>query len=83
MKRDGRPAFALSIVEVTQDEAENGIQFYLVEADHLQAGYEEPFVHFPLEESPPFLHSEVRKHLGLATTSINNNHLESEKSQCA
>src|SRR5215470_18953616 len=31
MKRDGRPAFVFSIVEVTEDEAENGIQFYLVE----------------------------------------------------
>jgi hypothetical protein len=66
MTREGLPAFALNTVEVTSDEAADGIHFYLVEADLLTAGYEEPFVHFPLNEAPPFLHPAVRVHLGLA-----------------
>lgn len=68
MTREGLPAFALNTVEVTADEAADGMHFYLVEAELLTAGYEEPFVHFPLEEAPPFLHHAVRAHLGLAPT---------------
>ncbi len=66
MTREGLPTFALNTAEVTAEEAENGIHFYLVEADLLLAGYEEPFVHFPLDEAPAFLHPAVREHLGLA-----------------
>ena len=65
MRKDGLPCFALNHVEVTPQEAENGIQYYLAEADLLEAGYEEPFVHFPLEEAPSFLHPAVRQYLGL------------------
>ena len=65
MTRQGLPTFALNTVEVTADEAADGIHFYLVEADLLEAGFEEPFVHFPDTESPAFLHPAVRQHLGL------------------
>jgi hypothetical protein len=65
MKRDGQPDLALNEVAVTQEEADNGIQYYLAEAQLLEAGYEEPFVHFSLDESPAFLHPAVRLYLGL------------------
>jgi hypothetical protein len=65
MKRDGQPDLVLNEVAVTQEEAENGIHYYLVEAQLLEAGYEEPFVHFAQDESPSFLHPAVRNHLGL------------------
>lgn len=63
MRRDGLPAFALNEVEVTQEQIDNGIHFYLVEAELLQQGYEEPFVHFDENEAPSFLHPAVRSHL--------------------
>src|SRR5438093_6109572 len=66
MKADGTPNFVLNEVEVTQEEAENGIHYYLVEAELLEDGYEEPFVHFDSDEAPDFLHPAVRKHLGLS-----------------
>ena len=62
-RADGTPAFALNEVAVTQDEAENGIHYYLVEADLLEAGFEEPFVHFDEDEAPAFLHPAVRQRL--------------------
>lgn len=69
MTAAGLPAFALHEVHVTEEEIENGIHYYLVEAELLQAGYEEPFVHFDSREAPPFLHAAVRQHLGLPPTS--------------
>lgn len=63
MKRGGTPAFAMNQISVTHDEAENGIHYYLAEANLLEAGFEEPFVHFPEEESPAFLHPAVRAYL--------------------
>lgn len=68
MRRDGFPDFTLTHVEVTPEEYDNGIHLYLAEADLLQAGFEEPFVHFPVPEAPPFLLPAVREHLGLDTT---------------
>lgn len=65
MTRDGTPTFVLNQVEVTQDEAENGVHYYLVEAHLLGDGHEEPFVHFDEAEAPAFLHAAVRQHLGL------------------
>jgi hypothetical protein len=65
MRRDGLPAFAVTHVLVSQEEYENGVHYYLAEADLLQAGYEEPFVHFAPEEAPPFLLPAVQQHLGL------------------
>lgn len=78
MRPDGLPAFALNDVAVTQDEAENGIHYYLVEADLLEAGFEEPFVHFDEDEAPAFLHSAVRRHLANSRPT----HNPSEESLC-
>ena len=65
MNANGAPDFAFSEVAVTQDEAENGVHYYLVERDLLERDYEEPFVHFDQDESPDFLHAAVRRHVGL------------------
>jgi hypothetical protein len=84
MTSNGLPTFAHNVVEVTQEEAENGIQYYLVEADLLQAGYEEPFVHFGADEAPAFLHSAVRQYLGLApNTGKPANPTPLEEAKCA
>jgi hypothetical protein len=66
MRKDGTPAFALNEVSVTQEEAANGIHYYLAEAQLLEDGYEEPFVHFDETEAPEFLHAAVRDHLALS-----------------
>lgn len=63
MRRDGFPDFTVTQVEVTDDDFENGVHFYLAEADLLEAGYEEPFVHFADCEAPPFLLPAVREYL--------------------
>jgi hypothetical protein len=67
MRPDGFADFAVTHIEVTQDEYENGIHLYLAEADLLEAGYEEPFVHFPEDEAPPFLLPAVQEYLASAT----------------
>ena len=66
MRADGLPAFALTQVEVSPEEYDNGIHYYLAEADLLEQGYEEPFVHFDENEAPPFLHGAVKEQLDLA-----------------
>ena len=66
MTASGTPTFVLNRVEVTPDEAENGVHYYLVEAQLLEDGYEEPFVHFDETEAPAFLHPAVRQYLGLS-----------------
>lgn len=63
MRSDGLPDFAITEVEVTAEQAENGIHYSLVEAELLEAGFEEPFVHFAEEESPAFLFSAVKQYL--------------------
>jgi hypothetical protein len=55
MTASGTPTFVLNQVEVTAEQVENGIHYYLVEAQLLQDGYEEPFVHFDENEAPAFL----------------------------
>jgi hypothetical protein len=65
MRADGLPTFAVTQVEVTPDEYDNGIHYYLAEADLLLQGYEEPFVHFDEREAPSFLHTAVKEQLGL------------------
>jgi hypothetical protein len=70
MKSDGTPAFALNEVTVTKEQAENGIHYYLAEAQLLLDGLQEPFVHFDEDEAPAFLHPAVRQHLGLAPHAI-------------
>ena len=77
MRRDGTPAFALNEVAVTQEEIENGIHVYLAEAQLLEDGYDEPFVHFPDDESPAFLHPNVRQQIASTTTT---NHFSENRS---
>jgi hypothetical protein len=63
MRSDGLPDFALTQVEATQEQIENGLHYYLVEADLLEAGFEEPFVHYPEDEAPAFLFPAVKHYL--------------------
>jgi hypothetical protein len=63
MTASGLPTFALNLVEVTQDEAENGIHYYFVEAQLQEDGYDEPYVHYDEFESPEFLHPAVGQYL--------------------
>jgi hypothetical protein len=69
MTAAGLPDFALNEVDVTPEEAENGIHYYLAEAQLLQDGYQEPFVNFDATEGPAFIHPAVREYLGLSTVS--------------
>jgi len=66
MNKQGFPEFVLNHATVTPEEADNGIHYYLVEADLFLAGYEEPFVHFGEDEAPAFLHPAVRQHQALS-----------------
>jgi hypothetical protein len=66
MTRSGLPHFAVNQVQATHAEFQNGIHYYLAEADLLLAGYEEPFVHFDETEAPAFLIPAVRQHLDQA-----------------
>ncbi len=74
MNRQGYPEFVLNHATVTPEEAENGIHYYLVEADLFLAGYEEPFVHFDDQEGPPFLHPAVRQYLASSSTALPEKH---------
>lgn len=65
MTHEGLPAFAVNEAEVTFDEYENGIHYYHVEADLMEAGYDEPYVHFDEFEAPRFLHVAVKLSLGI------------------
>src|SRR5580765_8047711 len=67
MRSDGTPTFARTEVDVTDDQAENGIQYYLADAELLEQGYEEPMVHFTLEEAPAFLFPAVEESLTVAS----------------
>jgi hypothetical protein len=63
MRADGLSTFARTEVEVTDDEAENGIHYYLAEAELLERGFEEPMVHFAQDEAPAFLFPAVEQFL--------------------
>ena len=69
MRANGCPDFAFNVVEVTQEQLDNGVHYYLAEAQLLVDGYEEPFVHFDDSEAPAFLHPAVRKYLGVESVS--------------
>jgi hypothetical protein len=71
MTRNGTPEFAINEVEATPEEIENGIHYYLAEANLLEQGYEEPYVHFGEDESPAFLLPAVRQHIGNASKQSN------------
>jgi hypothetical protein len=66
MNADGTPDFALTTVDATEEQIENGIHYYFAEAELLEAGYEEPFVHFDEHEAPAFLHPAVQQYLNQA-----------------
>ena len=68
MTATGLPAFALNEIDVTADEAANGVHYYLAEAQLMEGGFEEPFVHFDQFESPPFLLAAVTEYLESRTT---------------
>jgi hypothetical protein len=63
MRSDGLPDFALTEVEVTHDEYENGVLIDLVEDRLADAGFEEPWVHFDELEAPAFLLPAVTAYL--------------------
>jgi hypothetical protein len=71
MRPDGLPTFVLNEVVVSQDEIDNGIHYYLAEAQLMIDGYDEPYVHFDPTEAPPFLHAAVRQHLASESVVIN------------
>jgi hypothetical protein len=70
MRPDGTPTFARTEVEATDDQAENGIHYYLAEAQLLEQGFEEPFVHFAENEAPAFLFPAVQQAPGVETETI-------------
>ena len=65
MTAAGRPDLALSEVEVTPEEYENGAHYALAERRLFAAGYEEPFVYFSEAEAPAFLLPAVRRHVDI------------------
>src|SRR5262249_9449013 len=65
MRSDGLPDFALTEVEVTPAEYDNGVHYGLVDEALAARGYDEPYVHFAEPESPAFLLPAVRRYLGL------------------
>ena len=75
MNASGLPDFALTEVEVTPDEAANGVQYDRVKERLVADGYEEPFVHFAGCEAPNFLIPAVRQYLGLPERSHDSNNL--------
>ena len=62
---NGSPELVMTEVMVTMEQVENGIHYYLAEADLIEAGYEEPFVHFDQDEAPVFLLVGLKLHVGL------------------
>lgn len=60
---DGRPTFALTEVEVTHEEYENGVHYDLVEDRLKDAGYEVPYLHFDETDAPSFLVAGVTAYL--------------------
>jgi len=64
MRSDGFSDFALTQVEVTPEEYDNGVHYLLADQSLTERGYEEPFVHFAETEMPPFLLPAVTQYLG-------------------
>lgn len=63
MRSDGFPDFAITQVEVTPEEYDNGVHYLLVEESLTERGYDEPYVHFDEVEAPSFLHPAVKAYL--------------------
>ena len=55
MQTDGLPTFVVTNIEATEEDVHNGIHYARAEAQLLEGGYEEPFVHFADQETPAFL----------------------------
>jgi hypothetical protein len=70
MRSDGLPDFALTEVEVTYEEFENGMHYVLAEERLSDRGHEEPYVHFDESEGPSFLLPAVRQYLTCKTTEL-------------
>jgi hypothetical protein len=66
MRSDGLPDFALTEVQVSAEEYQNGVHYDRAEARLAQRGYEEPFVHFEELDAPAFLLPAVRRYLAQA-----------------
>lgn len=64
---DGMPDFAITEVEVTHDEYENGVHYDLVEDRLTDDRYEEPWVHYDEFDAPAFLIPTVRDYLTVPT----------------
>jgi hypothetical protein len=45
--------------DVTPEERDNGVHYYVAEDQLIEAGYEEPYVHFDDQEAPAFLAAAV------------------------
>ena len=61
----GSPELVLNHVKARLDQVQIGIHYYLAEADLLEAGYQDPFVHFDQFEAPAFLMMAAKRHLGV------------------
>jgi hypothetical protein len=68
-RADGLPDFAITNVEVTQEEYEHGVHYDLAEQLLAEQEYEKPFVHFDQTDAPAFLLPSVRQYLGLSSNS--------------
>ena len=60
----GCPDFALTVVEATQAEIDNGDHYDKARDQLLDNDYEPPFVFFDEDEMPAFLLPAVKKYLG-------------------
>jgi hypothetical protein len=68
MRSDGSPTFVRTEVEVTPEERDNGVHYYLAEAQLIEAGYEEPYVHFDDRETPAFLAAAITESTAASMT---------------
>lgn len=61
MRPDGLPDFAITEVQVTPEEYENGVHYDLVDKALIERKFEEPFLHFDEVDAPAFLLPAVRE----------------------
>jgi hypothetical protein len=59
----GQSDFALTTVEATQGQIDDGDHFDMVESRLVDRGYGGPFVHFDEDDAPAFLLPAVREYL--------------------
>jgi hypothetical protein len=68
MRSDGSPTFVRTQVDVTPEERANGVHYYFAEAQLIEAGYEEPYVHFDDREMPAFLAAAITESIAASMT---------------